>query len=232
MQTTAAVADRTIAPPPGARVGSEFVGLARQLRQRISEAEASYDEVVEKWIGPLRPRPFFVAMPRHKYLKALADNWPKLPSYGRLGLINEFSKGRLHIVEIRCSTTMINNLPDWETEGSEPGLWLAMHSYTIQPPDFRESILPLALIGLHSLARRYQRGTRDNRKVLIDLVPIAHYYRTMSDKLVEKAVAAQTQRDIARLGDFEIPVTDGKWLGSLVLASDQPVLAVRTFVDV
>jgi hypothetical protein len=37
----------------------------------------------------------------------------------------------------------------------------------------------LADIGLHALARRYQRGDRSNETVLNDLAPIAHGYRAI-----------------------------------------------------
>jgi hypothetical protein len=84
------------------------------------------------------------------------------------------------------------------------------------PPRFAERRL-VADIGLHALARRYQRSTGwDDGAVLRDLLPLANAWGAV----------------IAEGGDFAIPAAGGgRWIGSATLVRDAPVLAVRTYIE-
>jgi hypothetical protein len=72
----------------------------------------------------------------------------------------------------------------------------------------------IAGVGLHALARRYQRGAdRTDTAVLGDLLPIATDYR---------AVARAK-------GEFSIPAGGGSWIGAC--GPFDAVAIVRTFVE-
>src|SRR4051794_14937240 len=83
------------------RIGSEFVGLTRHLRDSIGEHAIPSKLAIERLVKPLRPKPGFRPMPRHSILKQVRDRWLRLPSYGRLEVTSSFEDGKLRCGEIR-----------------------------------------------------------------------------------------------------------------------------------
>lgn len=158
-----------------ARVGSvpfQFIGEARQLRQRIHEAakEATADQ--EKLLKPLRAIPGKTLMPRHAYMQQLAKRWKRLNSFGRLRLVSKFdpAAGRLQLVEIRLLTSTIQ-IEEW----TEPAIAVGLQIVTMQPPQpLKENRVILAVVGLHATARRQQRCTNNSDHAIFeDFFPLA-----------------------------------------------------------
>jgi hypothetical protein len=202
--------ERAGAASPG-RVPAEFVGLARRLRDEIAAAYPEAEIRRETLIYPFRPRPGFVPMPRHTALKRLANKLRSPPALGRLRAVAKFEAGELRVVELWAKPAKLEH-DDWAED--EPALAILLRSITIRPPEFAETNHRITGIGLHALARRYQRGTRSDRAVLADLLALAEGYPA--------AVAAG--------GEFAIPVPGGgRWIGAV--APGEAVAIVRTFVD-
>ncbi len=207
-----ALADR---PQIGARVPAEYIGLARQLVQRVSAFDAASVVAYERVLGAYRPSPGWRPMPSLKLLRALPA---KLRTLGRgparLRLVSSFdpATGRLQIAELRLSPSTIT-APGWAED--EIALAISLRGIVIAPPDFRENHVAIAGIGLHALSRRFERGGRDPAGVLADLLALAEGWR-----------------DAIRGGsaEIEIPVPGGgRWIGAR--GPDDAVAVVRTFID-
>lgn len=154
----------------GDRVPSEFLGRARLLRNRVAAAFAEAEPQMAELLAPLRPRPGFAASPSDRYFRDLARRWRRLPGVGRLRLFAEATAGGLDIVEFRLIPMKIT-AADWEDD--EPALGvgaIVVAARRLKP--LRERRVVLAAVGLHALARRYERGQRDDRSVLADLVAL------------------------------------------------------------
>jgi hypothetical protein len=104
--------------------------------------------------------------------------------------------------------------PDWRED--EPALSVVFSTVKTHP--FRVERSPVADIGVHALARRYQRDwAADEGSVLLDLSPLGYRW-------------ASTVR---AGGEFRIaaPLGQGEWVGAVsrVEGRPLPVLMVRTF---
>jgi hypothetical protein len=147
-------------------------------------------------------------MPRHDAMKRLANRLRAPPALDRLRVMAKFDEGKLRIIEIWVVPARLEHSA-WAED--EPAVAISIRSITIQPPEFVETNLRIAGIGLHALGRRYQRGAdRTDRAVLADLPALA-----------QGAVGAG--------GEFAIPASGGRWIGAE--ASGEVVAIVRTFVD-
>jgi hypothetical protein len=191
----------------------EFVGLARQLRRRLAKAQALYEPAADRLLKPFRPRPGFQPMPRRTHLARLAKQWRALPRFGRLRCLVNVTDGKLQIAETRLAPSRLT-LPWWDQD-DEPALSLVLRTVAIVPPQFREHEMVLVEVGLHALARRFERGVPDDAEIGDDFNSLGRAYP-----------------DVVRQGgEFRIPVADGSWRGVLARAADkQPAMVVRTFV--
>jgi hypothetical protein len=192
----------------------EFVGLARQLRTKVAEAHARYETAAEALITPFRPRPGFTPMPRRAMLERLLRRYRAQRSLSRLRLISKFEDGKFQIIELRAEPSRMT-LPGWED--AELAVTVSLHALVIRPPAFSQLTLPLACVGLHALARRFQRGAdRTDRTVLCDIEALGRGWRTAVQGTME----------------FEVPAPGGgRWIGAQHLLGEVPVLAVRTFIE-
>jgi len=138
-----------------------------------------------------------------------------LPSLSRLSAAAGFVDGKLKLGETRCAASRLR-FTAWGGSEPEPAIAILMTAVFSQPPHFAYEQSLIADVGLHALARRYERGEgRDDDAVLRDLAVLAHGHAA--------AVAAG--------GEFQIPAGGGRWIGSTTLVKDTLVLAVRTFVS-
>jgi hypothetical protein len=206
--------------PPGARVPLEFIGLARQFRTRIAAAHAKAEPAGERLISAFRPRPGFIPIPRHAMIAKLARRWRALPGGNRLSSVIRCAAGKLEIVEMRASPWRLS-CPGWEDD--ELAILLTLRAISLAPPVFSDDSTTFASIGLHALARRYQRST-DRADVAIgrDLLALGQGYG-----------AVVTDGDEICGGEFAIPAAGGGcWIGAAVSEPGRPpLLAVRTFVE-
>jgi hypothetical protein len=195
-------------------VGSEHVGRARTLRQKIAKARIGDDDATLRFITPLRPRPGWSSTGNPDWLNGHALAYEPLVLPTRLATVADVKGGRLRMAEIRVRASRMR-FPDW-SETNEPSITVVLRMVTTGPFLTEEKILADA--GLHALGRRLERGRpNDDGAVLADLRALADGYRAA----------------IAKGGDFAIPTrSGGKWLGSVTTVRGVPVPAVRTFVAV
>ena len=105
-------------------------------------------------------------------------------------------------------------MPGWGE--AEPALALSVMVVACEPPRFACTSARVAHVGLHALARRYQRG---------DGTTDAEMRRSLNP-------IAQAARDaIGGAGEFAVEAAGGRWVGTVMLAGRSPVLAVRSFVE-
>jgi hypothetical protein len=184
------------------------------LREKITSAHALAEEAAEKLIAPFRSRPGFTPMPQHKMLDRLLRRYRAQRSLARLRLISKFEDGKLQLIELRAEPSRVT-LPGWD--GAELAVTVTLRTLAIKPPAFSQTTLPMACVGLHALARRFQRGAdRSERAVLRDLEALGRGWRAAVAGTVEFAVPAPG---------------GGRWIGAQHLLGEVPVLAVRTFVE-
>jgi hypothetical protein len=125
---------------------------AAQQDRRGAPADRDRDSEADRALqAPPRLRPG----PRKAHLERLARRWRALPSLGRLRLATRFEDGRLHIAELRLVPSKIE-AAGWD--GGEPALAIALQSIKIEPPAYAEKGVLICGIGLHAIARRYERG--------------------------------------------------------------------------
>jgi hypothetical protein len=197
----------------GGRVPVEWIGQARLLRSGVAASSTVIDAATEALIAPFRPRPGFTPMPQRRMLDRLARRWRALPNANRIRFSSKFEERKLVLLDVRVEPGRIS-LPGW-SEG-ELALSLILRTTMLKPPAFFEVALPLAHVGLHAIARRFQRGIdRAAVAVLRDLAPLAQAWPATIDGGQE----------------FEIPTgTGGRWIGAVMQAAEVPVLLVRTFI--
>jgi hypothetical protein len=206
------IAVKTGSRSAGGKVPAEFIGRARCLRDAVGRTAAEADRLTKLLIGPLRPRHGFRQAPR-RTLPDVATAWRVLlPEAGRLGdPIGEFADRKLRLAELRAYPIRMR-FAAWDG-ADELAPALRMTLVVCAPPRFRCENMLLADVGLHALARRYERGAdRSDAAVLRDLVPLARSAATVN-------------------GEFAIPTADnGCWIGRVTRVRGASVLAVRTFV--
>jgi hypothetical protein len=200
--------------PPAGRVPVEWIGRARDLIRRIASAYPEAEARRSALIAPFRPHPaikIFMPKPRQIVLKRLASQLRATSSLCRLRHAVQFYRGRLVVTELWLKGTWLEH--DAWTE-REQTLALLARKVEIGPPGFTEANYRIAGVGLHALARRFERGgDRTDATVLADILALIDGY--------EAAVAAG--------GEFEIAVPGGgRWIGAV--APGEAVAIVRTFL--
>jgi hypothetical protein len=191
----------------------EFVGLARQFRNKVVAEEQAFLDDISPMVAPLRPRERFRPVPRQVVVRILGRAWRSREPLGRLDLVTRYDKPRLDLIDIRAVPAEI--YCDAWVGDDEPALAIVLHHVGIAPPaPLRESSTMLASLGLHALARRYQRGADQSiDAVLADL-------RELAVRAPDAVIAG---------GEFEVATpSGGRWIGAVV---DRRYALVRTFLD-
>lgn len=194
----------------------EWIGRARELRRRLSLHYIAADLRIQKLLKPIRRREGFAPkMPRPQVLQRVHDGWCAEPvGLSRLVALADLSAGKLRLGEVRAGGSKMR-LEGWD---GEPELAIALWSIAIisDPPAYAEERSLICDLGLHALARRFERGDgREDRDVLRDLLPLVDAYKAT----------------VADGGEFAIPVrAGGTWIGRIATVKGRAVLSVRTFV--
>jgi hypothetical protein len=198
---------------PG-RVPMQFVGLARQLRDKITAHASAYNRRTGDLLAPLRPRAGFTPFPRHERLRQLAEQWHAIRSACQLRTIADFDPSTgFRVIEVLVEPAKVT-LPGWDDADAELALRVMVRHVRIQPPEFRDDEGLCAIVGLHALARRFERGEpRGERAVLDDLLPLG------------RAFVDAVQADNL---EVSVPAGGGTWKGTIMIADSVPNLAVRT----
>lgn len=107
---------------------------------------------------------------------------------------------------------------DWRGE-AEPGLAVMLISASVVGSDMVIAATPVATVGLHCLARRFQRASAnrtDEATVLDEIGQLALRFPTIAPDG----------------GEFAYQVPGGRWCGHVVESCDNHVVVVaRTFLD-
>jgi len=198
-------------------VPREFVGRARDLRRRLGIADLQVGPGLTQALQPLQRRLDRRATLRADLLTDAERRWREaVPSFGRLVMVAARQDRRAPVFcELRAMAGKFR-FESWPT-GYEPGLILVLTLVELQCRALLTRQLNVAVVSLHALARRYQRGQDTTEAAIFsDLADLAPYART-PDALGGTA--------------FALPVHGGAWCGERVVVRDDLVLAVRTYLD-
>jgi hypothetical protein len=202
-------------PPPG-RVAPEFVAKARALRDLIRRSTDEFEAIADRTLRPLAPRPGWPEPGKTGWYKSLITRYRGIKSVCRLDLHTRIERdGALTMIELTAVASHIAR-PDWR--GDEPAISVQGRAVGSHPYRVERSLL--ADVGLHALARRFQRGWKaDDGSVLLDLAPLGSSWASTAKAGGEFRVAA--------------PAGEGHWIGTVTTVEGRrlPVLMVRTFVD-
>lgn len=189
------------------RVPSEFVGRARQLRANLMADHDEWLAASAQLLKKVKVRPGF----RRLKTKQLADLWINLPGQGaQLGMLYRTNPGELSVGELRVFPSHLR-LVHWPPDALEISISLTSVALVLRGDRCLTSHRWLADVGLHALARRFQRGSdRSDEAVLHDLGSIEPGYANA----------------IERGGDFDL----AGWRGDVRIVQGERVLCVRTFV--
>jgi hypothetical protein len=184
------------------------------LRQRIARDQARYEAAADAIIRPLRPRPAWPTPTKPSYLRDLARRYRALRSPCRLDLIAKVVDGILTLNELRLAPGRMR-FRGWDAD--EPSIRVVMRWLTTPP--FAEGA-DIVELGLHSLARRFERGRpNDNAAVLRDVHALARGYLNASDPS----------------GEFEIETPCGRWVGAIIIPAGEGehpgALCARTYIE-
>jgi hypothetical protein len=195
-------------------VPAEFRGVARVLHQRLAAADLLVD-VALRALRPIKDR-----LARHPWKplrqETLIDArriWLRdMPAFGSLARIAKI-EDRSHpsFYELRLGASRFGR-DDWRE--STDGAVLALIGATVAGGRLTVRALVLATVSQHALARRYERGRRDDASVFDDLSTLAFRYP-----------------DLIQTSDrWNCPVTDGTWTGYPAMAGCDAALNVTTFL--
>jgi hypothetical protein len=209
-----------MAPPRELPVGREFLGMARSMRNRIDSidpvAVAAMGEISRRLQARCRRRQHLTPSVSAEAVRAWRTH---VPDTGRLAIETHIGHRSLFIRELRLSRCRTRN-EAWQDAAWEQGVGVMLISLTIQVFSFQFNYFHLAVVSLHALARRFQRGIdNSDAAILADL-------RVIADVAAEIAVTH---------GAFEIAVPGGRWGGYIVEMPDENgphtrVLSIRTFL--
>jgi hypothetical protein len=205
------------------RVPVEYIGRARDLVRRLERSDDIAVVAMAAAAYPLVDR----HRKEHRTLRAelLADaarHWRiNMPLFGRLDRRIELERKRLRINERRCSAA---TMTDKRWTVTEPGVSVINHVLHAEPHNVVARVELHAQIGLHALARRYQRDPRHTTDddLFADLLAVADAYPALVP--------------IAPKTEFKIEAKFGLWIGQVDAVRNQggytvKIASVRTFVD-
>ena len=179
MSNVAAVAETN---PCSNRVGAQFLGRARALRQAVADEAITADRRIAAICERIHAR-YRHGKPvaRMQTLQDVERQWREtLPLRGRVAIETHLDRDQktLRITELRARPSMSVGSLDWDE--LEPGLFLSAVGLEAMPRHFHATHLTLAIVSLHALARRYQRGLAiEDAAVIHDLRPLAEQHEAI-----------------------------------------------------
>jgi hypothetical protein len=211
--------DRTIAGP---NVPREFLGLARLFCNRVKDTTQSAADAVGQIAEDARriveKRPRW----RPEHLVGFERQWRhSMPPDGRLSLEIERGKRELRISETRLIHSTYKDVR-WSRPEFEQSVSLACYTFQLTTPTayvVRRSAL--AIIGIHAIARRYERGEdQTDEAIAADISELASNHARL----------CITDGEI-----FALPSASGVWVGGIetVALPDgraQRLLYVKSFL--
>ncbi len=201
------------------RVPSEFIGRARVFCESVSDDEAAVATVADRILAPLKARFRRHATPRKTLCQDVARQWrEELPQFGRLGLSVQMYDG-LRIVDLRMAPCKLK-YPGWDCH--EPSVSLTLLTVLFVKGKLSIDRQVVATVGLHGLARWYERRRGTDDELYNDLRPLFMARQFVLD--------TSKPKNGFNFGDA---AGEGRWLGNVVSVNDDgksvPILSVRTF---
>jgi hypothetical protein len=207
-------------------VPREFLGLGRQFREQIADADDLAARAMIRVFKPLAARADRSAIPRPEMLQDAARIWRQsMPSMGLLDSNIQRSRRELHIREVRLGVGTFHGAA-WDDGASEPVVAILLVDLLVAPGTCRLMVDAAAQFSLHALARWYQRAPDNSEAALL------------SDLARPAAVYGQIIGTSAMTGNhsFLCAAAGGQWAGSLTqrlseaTGRQEPVLNIRTFL--
>jgi hypothetical protein len=218
------IANPTTKPPPrtATNVPREFAGQARLFCARIDSAAKTASAAVQQIAAGaqaiVRRRPSW----RPEHFAGFERQWRRtIPDEGRIGLVIERCKRALTIAEFRLSGSSYEDIR-WSQRFPENSVSLMLCTCRLTTPAaFEIKRHAIATLGIHAIARRYQRGfDNTDRAIQTDISELALN--------VSQLLSASSQT-------FALPCPSGFWVGAIDTVSvsgspDQRLLNVRSFL--
>jgi hypothetical protein len=205
-----------------AHVPREFLGQARLFCERIKIAtqcaSAAVKQIASDAHAVVERRPRW----RPEHFMGFEQQWRRtMPAEGRIGRVTNRGKRELLISETRLA---FSNYKDIRWSRPELELSVALGRYSLQlstPAAYRTGRSVLAIIGIHAIARWYERASdKTNEAIAGDIAELALHFPRLCDGNNEA---------------FALPCISGRWVGAFELAAvsdgpDQLILYVRSFL--
>ena len=211
-----------LAPGTAPNVPHEFIGHARLFCARIDAAAKLASAAVLQICADARAVVQRRSTWRGEHFPGFERQWRRtIPDEGRIRLEIARSKRALIITEFRLTRSSYEDIR-WSHPFPEDSVGLMLCTFQLTTPAaFECKRLAIAILGIHAIARRYQRGF-DNTD------------RTIQTDISELAMNV-SQLQNADGQTFAIPCPSGQWVGaietvSLSGAPDQQLLNVRSFL--
>jgi hypothetical protein len=204
-------------------VPREYVGQARLFCVRIEAAAKIASAAVQQIGADARAIVQHRSSWRAEHFPGFERQWRQtLPDEGRIGLAIERNKRELTIAEVRLSPSRYEDVR-WSQPFLQHSLGLMLCTFRLTTPAaFEIRRQAIAIIGIHAIGRRYQRGF-DN-----------------TDRAIQTDISELAVNGPQLLGAdspaFSIPCLSGIWVGaiepvSVSGSSDQRLLNVRSFIS-
>lgn len=205
-------------------VPRESLGQARVLRNKLAAGDTLATDAIGRISEPLQARTAKGSIPRPELMVEAARQWrEQLAGPGRLSLAIDQTRSRLAIRELRLTAADFR-LPNWASPEVEPGFAILVAELSVQRRNFHFESATLASLSLHAVARWYQRNLDITLNALAgDVASVAASVGTFEQ---------------APDSAFSIPVTGGRWVGTVREVIDlvvdqnclQKVLLIRSFL--
>jgi hypothetical protein len=155
---------------------AEFIGRARALYRRVQAVDQATEDAAIAAVEPiykaLNRRPTRKPL-RPETVAEAVQRWRALPEFGRMSRSITTAGRRATIIEVRAITGKLHDLR-WRADDWESGIHLAQMRLEIEPHDVKLRQRSIAVVSLHSLARRFERSAdRSDAGVLRDLARLA-----------------------------------------------------------
>lgn len=200
-----------MASPDAPRVPVEYLGRARALRRRLGAVAPLVRDDVRGILRPLMLRNEGGGRLPYITMGEAAAAWRALPQrFGQIGRDAARVSGGFDLTMIEMAASAWS-FPEWRS-AVERGISIRRILVRVRRGGADLDVRTIASVGLHALARRYQRTrAADDDAVLADLAALAEH---------------ASEED-----EFRCTVPTGEWIGNLAAAGGRPVLLARTFAD-